>query len=123
RPTRLWPTYDKSLSSTGRTRQRMAYVPRPGKKLRLREVPVAWTTPATGDFGQVLTAAMYNSTVRDNLLETAPAIASAAGNFFVADGPNKLAERTIHQSYIGTQQGTTSGSWTHLATVGPQVTV
>ena len=34
---------------------------------------MAWTAPMTAVSGSVLTAAQWNTNVRDNLLETAPA--------------------------------------------------
>lgn len=70
-----------------------------------------------------LTAAQWNTHVRDNLLETAPAIASAAGRLIVTDGANSIVERVVDQQIITTSQTTTSSSFTDLATPGPTVTV
>jgi hypothetical protein len=56
----------------------------------------------------IFTAAQFNQFVRDNLNETTPALATAAGSHFVADGVN---------------QTTMSTTFADLATVGPTVTV
>ena len=69
------------------------------------------------------TAAQFNQYVRDNLNETAPAKATAAGNYFVADGVNSIAERTTSGSTVLTSQTTTSTSFTDLTTIGPSITV
>jgi hypothetical protein len=72
--------------------------------------------------GSVFTAAQFNQYVRDNLNQTAPALATAAGQIFVATGVNAIAARTPGQSVVNTSQTTTSTSMTDLATVGPAVT-
>ena len=75
----------------------------------------------------VFTAAQFNQFVRDNLNETAPAKATAAGGYFVATGVNSIAERRISGATdidVGGQ--TTSTSYTDLdapAGVGPSVTL
>ena len=51
---------------------------------------MAWTAPRTWVTGETVTAALMNTHVRDNLLETAPAIAQAAGDIIYADGANSL---------------------------------
>lgn len=64
---------------------------------------MAWVTPRTWTVGEVVTAAKLNE-VRDSLID--------------------LDRRTSPvQSYVATLQGTTSVSYTDLATVGPAVTV
>jgi len=60
--------------------------------------------------------------VRDNLNETAPAKASAAGQIFVSTAANAIAARTPNADYIATQETTTSTTYTDLATTGPTVT-
>jgi hypothetical protein len=69
------------------------------------------------------TAAQFNTYVRDNLLETAPAIASAAGQMFVSDGANSIAARTPSFATVATSESTTSTTYADLTTVGPSVTV
>ena len=52
---------------------------------------MAWTAPRTWVVGEVLTAALLNTHLRDNMLETAPAKAATAGDVFYADDANSLA--------------------------------
>lgn len=84
---------------------------------------MAWTAPMTAVAGSVFTAAQFNTHVRDNLLETAPAKATTAGRHFASVGTNEIAERASVTDFIGTSETTTSASYTDLATVGPTVTV
>jgi hypothetical protein len=70
----------------------------------------------------VLTAAQWNTHVRDNLNETAPAKATMASSHFVGVGPNEIAERMCASQNIGTNETTTSVNYTDLATIGPAVT-
>jgi hypothetical protein len=80
---------------------------------------MAWTTPLTAVANAVLTAAQWNASVRDNLLETAPAKFTAAGQLFVSTGANAGATRTPVTSIVSASQTTTSGSYVDLTTVGP----
>lgn len=73
--------------------------------------------------GATFTAAAFNQFVRDNLLETAPAKATAASQIFVSTGPNAITTRVPTQASISTSQSTTSASYVDLTTVGPRVTV
>lgn len=84
---------------------------------------MTWTTPMTAVANTTFTAAQFNTHVRDNLLETAVAKATAAGRIYVSTGANALAERVISQATVATGQNTTSTSYTDLATAGPAVTV
>ena len=84
---------------------------------------MAWTAPMTAVAGNTLTAAQWNTHVRDNLLETAPAKATAAGRIFVTTAANAIAERVVDSETVATSQTTTSTSYTDLATTGPAVTV
>lgn len=52
---------------------------------------MAWSTPRTWTALETATAAMMN-TIRDNLLETAPAKAAASGDIFYATGANAIAK-------------------------------
>ena len=83
---------------------------------------MAWTSPVTW-VAQALTAALLNEQLRDNMNETAPGKASAAGRIFVADAANSIVERIPIIDREDTSEGTTSASFTDLATVGPAVTV
>lgn len=73
--------------------------------------------------GAALTAAQWNTHVRDNLLETGPAKATTAGRILVTAGANSIVERVVDTATITTSQTTSSTSYTDLATVGPSVTV
>lgn len=84
---------------------------------------MAWTAPMTAVAGNAFTAAQFNTYVRDNLLETAPAKATTAGGIFVATGANAIRERVFSQATVTTSQTTTSTSYTDLTTPGPAVTV
>ena len=76
----------------------------------------------TASAGSVFTAAQFNTHVRDNLNETAPAKATAAGQLFVATGANAIAARTVSNTAIATLETTASTTYANLATVGPAVT-
>jgi hypothetical protein len=82
---------------------------------------MAWSTPLTAVANAALTAAQWNASVRDNLLETAPAKASAAGQLFVSTGINTIAARVVAADLIATSETSTSTSYTNLATTGPTV--
>lgn len=84
---------------------------------------MAWTAPMTAISGSVFTAAQFNTFVRDNLNETAPAKATTEGRYFVASGPNGINERAWDTSIINTIETTASTSYTDLTTAGPAVTV
>lgn len=68
------------------------------------------------------TAAQFNTHVRDNLNETAPAKATTPGRIFVVDGVNSIAERAVGSQTNNSIETTTSTSYTDLATPGPSVT-
>lgn len=84
---------------------------------------MAWTTPITWVGGQVPTAALLNAQLRDNMLETMPAKATAEGQIFVGNGVNSITTRTPDAARITTFESTSSTSYANLATVGPSVTV
>jgi hypothetical protein len=84
---------------------------------------MAWTSPMTASSGAVFTASQFNTNVRDNLNQTAPALVTAAGQILVSTAANALAARVPTNAYISTSQTTASLSATDLATVGPVVTV
>lgn len=85
---------------------------------------MAWTTPLTAVANTALTAAQWNASVRDNLLETAAAKSTGAtGAYFVSSGTNTVAQRQTVDDVVETSEGTTSTSFTALTTAGPVVTV
>ena len=84
---------------------------------------MAWSSPMTAVAGNAITDADWNTNVRDNLLQTAPAKATANGGYFVATGANAIAERHIATAFIATAQSSSTASFIDLATAGPTVTV
>jgi len=84
---------------------------------------MAWTPPFTAVDGNTLTAAQWNSGVRDNLNETAPAKATTAGGYFVATGTNAIAQRVMNDNTVAAQEDTTSTTYANLTTPGPTVTL
>jgi hypothetical protein len=83
---------------------------------------MAYTTPLTGVANATLTAAQWNASVRDNLLETAPAKVTATGQLIVGNGVNSIAARKpVRVKTAGGPQNTTSATPVDLATVGPTV--
>jgi hypothetical protein len=73
--------------------------------------------------GATFTAAQFNTYVRDNLNETAPAKATAASQLFVATGANAITTRQPSTARVDTQQFTNSTSYVNLTTPGPAITV
>lgn len=84
---------------------------------------MTWTAPMTAVANTVFTAAQFNTHVRDNLNETAPAKATTAGTLFVATGANSIAERVPSTNGVTTSETTTGTGYGDLATPGPTVTV
>lgn len=84
---------------------------------------MTWTTPMTAVAGSVYTAAQFNTFVRDNLLETAPAKATATGGYFVTTNTNQISERVPGQDEVLSSETTSNTLYTDLATAGPAVTV
>jgi hypothetical protein len=84
---------------------------------------MTWTAPLTAVSGTALTAAQFNSNVRDNLLMTEAALATNKGGYFAATGSNAIAERQFATAAISRGETTTSTSYVDLATSGPSVTV
>ncbi len=55
---------------------------------------MAWSAPFTAVAGAVFQASQFNTYIRDNLNETAPAKATTPGSIFAVTGANTIAERT-----------------------------
>lgn len=83
---------------------------------------MTWVATPTFTSGNVLTAAQMNI-LADDLDETFPAKASAAGQIAVSTGVNAIAVRTPTRNTILTSETTASTAYTDLATIGPQLTV
>lgn len=84
---------------------------------------MSWSTPLTAAANGTLTAGQWNASVRDNLNETETAKATTAGRLIVTTAANQVTEREIVTDFIGTSEGTASGGYTDLPTIGPDVTV
>jgi hypothetical protein len=84
---------------------------------------MTWNAPMTAVSNTAFTAAQFNTNVRDNLLETAPAKATASGQVFVATGTNAIAARSPAGATVAASQTTASVTYADLTTVGPSVTV
>jgi hypothetical protein len=85
---------------------------------------MSWTAPMTASPNSVFTAAQFNTFVRDNLLETAPAKVSAAGQVIVGTGANQIVARTPGYQITSGLDTTTSGTLGDLVGgAGPAVTV
>lgn len=86
---------------------------------------MSWLTPGTAVTGAIYTAAQYNAWVRDNLLETAVAKATASGQMIVSSGVNALTTRTMAGSRVtgGSQQTSSATFGDNLTTIGPSITV
>jgi hypothetical protein len=86
---------------------------------------MTWSAPMTAVAGATFSAAQFNQYVRDNLNETAPAKASAAGQFFVSTAANAIAARSPSSVTVAAAETTTSTSYADIpaGTVGPAVTV
>lgn len=85
---------------------------------------MAWSTPMTAVSNATFTAAQFNASVRDNLLECPTAKATTAGQVFISTAANAIAARVPTRFTVATAQTTTSiAAYGDLATVGPTVSV
>lgn len=71
----------------------------------------------------VFTAAQFNTFIRDNLNETAPAKATTSGAHFAVSGTNEISERYSATASVLVNESTTSTTYDNLTTPGPAVTV
>jgi hypothetical protein len=77
----------------------------------------------TAVYNTALTAAQWNTHVRDNSLLTMPALATAGSRWFISrNDSTKLQEETITSAQVATSETTTSTSYTALTTAGPAIT-
>lgn len=85
---------------------------------------MSWSAPMTAVAGAVYTAAQFNTFVRDNLAETAPAKASVSGSYFVTTATNQISERQAVQATANSTDTTSSTSFADLDnSSGPSLTV
>jgi hypothetical protein len=82
---------------------------------------MAYSTPLTAVSSSTLTAAQWNASVRDNMLETPAAKFTGAGQLFVSTAANAGAVRTPVTTTVPTSQTTGSTTYASLTTVGPQL--
>lgn len=84
---------------------------------------MAWSAPSTAVGGDLVTASLFNASIRDNLNATGVAQVSAAGQILVTTAANAVAARSPTAATVSTSETRTSTSYGDLATVGPTVTV
>lgn len=84
---------------------------------------MAWTAPLTWTSNTILSAALLNTHLRDNLNTLEPALATVVGSFFATSAANAIQQKTPDWDYIATSETTASAVFANLATVGPAVTV
>lgn len=88
---------------------------------------MAWSTPLTATLNGTLTAAQFNSSVRDNLNASEASIAhfhqgaSVTGGLFFATGANALDQRGVYSDSYTNASSTTSTSYVSLASAAPAV--
>ncbi|MFJ9413031.1 hypothetical protein ACIRPT_02555 [Streptomyces sp. NPDC101227] len=73
--------------------------------------------------GTALTASQLNTHLRDNLMQTMPALASEASQSFMSNGASSLVPRLSGKGTVLTVESLNESQWSDLATVGPQVTL
>lgn len=85
---------------------------------------MAYSTPLTAVSNSALTAAQWNASVRDNILETAVAKATAGGMYPVSTAANSLAMRVPTAASVSSADTTTSTTYTATLTTnsGPVIT-
>lgn len=84
---------------------------------------MTWTMPFTAIDGTPFTAAQYNTSIRDNLVETEASRAQTATSYMVTTGSNQIGERAPVTNRVAATETTTSTSFTDLDnSSGPMVT-
>ena len=79
---------------------------------------MAWTTPRTWVTGEIVTAALLNTHVRDNLNVTAPAIMTGQGDLIFATGanaPSRLAKDSGSTRYLSNTGTNNNPAWAQVA--------
>ena len=79
---------------------------------------MAWTAPLTWASGRIVTAADLNTYLRDNQLQTAPALFSAQGDILYATGANapaRLAKSTTSTQYLANTGTSNAPEWNEVA--------
>lgn len=83
---------------------------------------MAWTSPLTAVANTTLTAAQWNTFLRDNLNAQAPTAATGAGQYLVTTGFSSMVMRIPGVQYVSTSDTTTSPTVTLLDSDGAEVT-
>lgn len=83
---------------------------------------MAWTSPRTWVAGETVTAALMNTHVRDNLLETTPAKVTTQGDIVYATGANAIARLAKGTKYQGLRMnsGATAPEWANAPITIPK---
>ena len=79
---------------------------------------MSWTAPRSYSPGELITAAILNVHLRDNLLMTAPAVMSAQGDIVIASGANtpaRLAKSTTSTQYLANTGTSNAPAWNEVA--------
>lgn len=85
---------------------------------------MAWTSPRTWSAGEILTASLLNTHLRDNFNELDVAKVTDDGQYCVTTGANAVTTRSYAWQRIDTSETLVSpAGYSDLATVGPTVTV
>lgn len=85
---------------------------------------MAWTTPRTWTTGELVTAALLNTHLRDNLNETAPAKVTALGQLVYGQGANAIQVTNNWRLYEAVVAApTTVGNYVELFSVPPEAYV
>lgn len=84
---------------------------------------MAWTAPFTAVAGSVFQAAQFNTHIRDNLNETAPAKATTPGAIFAVAGTNQIEQRVPQVAFDNGNADITSTTFANPATGNPGPTV
>ena len=82
---------------------------------------MAWTAPRTWVTAEVVTAALMNTHVRDNLLETASAKVTTAGDLVYATAANALTRLGIGAATQFLVGGASVPVWTNTIQGGPMI--
>lgn len=86
---------------------------------------MAWSSPRTWTTGELVTAAIMNTHVRDNFNQTAPALVTTKGDLVIATAANALARFPVsanNDSYpVADSAASTGWNWSQRADAGNNV--
>ena len=84
---------------------------------------MAWTSPLTAVANTAMTAAQWNTFLRDNLNAQGPTSATAGGQLLVTTGFGSLTMRTPGVTFVSLSATTASPSYVDVDPSGAEVTV